>query len=168
MNGWRHSAMRHADRHASRLHKRPSSSSSETLDPLSLRPEGALVIAFYCDEYGQSWSPRWGRHSLAEGALGGAEEAVTRVAKELARVPGVHVEVYTDAQAENHGYDEAGVVWTHFDMYDVSRPADVFVAWRYWISLAVGASAPQRYLYLQDHMTCAPRRCVPDRRRRAL
>ncbi|CAM9221466.1 unnamed protein product [Discosporangium mesarthrocarpum] len=130
------------------------------------------VIAIYCHEYGNEWFPHWGPSSMGKG-LGGSEESVVFISRELAQL-GFWVEVYADPSEEDMGLDlgwsrgadvgergiegggrvedrGGGVVWYSFKAYDVSRPADIFVAWRYHISLALGQGSPHRYLWLQDN-----------------
>ena len=58
-----------------------TSSTMQTLG-VSMAP-CATVVAIYCHEYGQTWWPAWGPSSLATNGLGGAEEAVVFVAREL-------------------------------------------------------------------------------------
>ena len=93
------------------------------------------MVAFYCHEYGNAWFPNWGPSNLGQG-LGGSEEAVVHLSRELARL-GFWVEVYADPTASDVGRDRGvgegsggGVVWYPYQAYDVSRPPDVFVAWR--------------------------------------
>lgn len=43
------------------------------------------VIAIYCHEYTNAWFPNWGPSSLGKG-LGGSEEVVIYVSRELARL----------------------------------------------------------------------------------
>lgn len=98
-----------------------------------------MVVAFYCFEYGNEWFPNWGPSSLGKG-LGGSEEVVIHLSRELARL-GFWVEVYADPIGDDVGLDtgvggendgvSGGVVWYPHKAYDVSRPPDVFVAWRY-------------------------------------
>lgn len=96
------------------------------------------MVAFYCFEYGNAWFPNWGPSSLGHG-LGGSEEVVIHLSRELAKL-GFWVEVYADPVGNDVGRDRGfegaedggagGVVWYPYKAYDVSRPPDVFVAWR--------------------------------------
>ncbi|KAH8079204.1 protein N-acetylglucosaminyltransferase [Aureococcus anophagefferens] len=101
---------------------------------------GNLVVAIYCDECGQTWWPDWGPSSLETGGLGGSEEAVVFVARELAK-RGHAVEVYNECADRDLGDDRFGVAWLRHATYDASRPPDVFVAWRYHVSTAVADPA---------------------------
>ncbi len=113
------------------------------------RPAGKIVIAFYCDEYGQSWWPHWGPWLNGSG-LGGSEEALIAVAEQLAAFDDVHVEVYNDPLAEHVG-EHRHVWWYPVSWYDGEAAApDVFVAWRYPVSLAVSGGARVRYVWLHD------------------
>ncbi|KAK7242259.1 protein N-acetylglucosaminyltransferase [Aureococcus anophagefferens] len=115
------------------------------------RRAGNLVVAIYCDEYGQTWWPDWGPSSLETGGLGGSEEAVVFVARELAK-RGHAVEVYNECADHDLGDDAHGVAWLRHATYDASRPPDVFVAWRYHVSTAVAdpATHGKVYAWLQD------------------
>lgn len=94
------------------------------------------MVAFYCFEYGNAWFPNWGPSSLGKG-LGGSEEVVIHLSRELARL-GFWVEVYADPIGPDVGRDRGGdtaeggggVIWYPHTAYDVSHPPDVFVAWR--------------------------------------
>lgn len=94
------------------------------------------MVVLYCFEYGNEWFPNWGPSSLGKG-LGGSEEVVVHLSRELARL-GFWVEVYADPKGSDLGIDRgagrlhggAGVVWYPYKAYDVSNPPDVFVAWR--------------------------------------
>lgn len=98
-------------------------------------PPPTAVVALYCFEYGNAWFPNWGPSSLGKG-LGGSEEVVVHLSRELARL-GFWVEVYADpiggdvGRDRGVGRDGGGVVWYPYKAYDLSRPPDVFVAWRY-------------------------------------
>ncbi len=92
------------------------------------------VIAFYCEEYGQSWWPQWGSWNLRDNrAVGGSEEAVIHLARNLAalRHPKAHgdspsgsakfhVEVYADPAAANIGVHD-GVAWYPSTYYCIAR-----------------------------------------------
>ena len=98
---------------------------------------GRNSVAIYCDEYGQTWWPRWGPRSLLEGGLGGSEEAVVFMAREMAFL-GWAVEIYASPPDQLVGLDPSSqVMWLPFEVYDVAHPPDVFVAWRYHISAAL-------------------------------
>ena len=83
--------------------------------------------------------------------MGGSEEAVVFVSRELARL-GHRVEVYNECADGDLGLDAHGVRWLRHATYDHTTPPDVFVAWRYHISTALaGADRPKRiYAWLQD------------------
>lgn len=135
----------------------------------SLKPEpepepqrsAARSVAIFCDEYGQTWWPKWGPSSLARGGLGGSEEAVVFLSRALAvrgRAAaqagggsrgvggssggggGFTVDVYGDFPAEDLGRDAWGVTWRPLADFDPQAPPSVFVAWRYHISAALALS----------------------------
>lgn len=112
-----------------------------------------MVIAFYCHEYGQEWWEHWGPSSLETG-LGGSEEAVVFLARELQKL-GYWVEVYGDPSPQDISTldqaDEDIVRWYPHYAYDVDdRGVDMFVAWRYHISLAMGQAAWKKFLWMHD------------------
>ena len=96
-------------------------------------------IAFYCNEFGNTWWPKWGPSSLENGAIGGSEEAVIMIAEELAKL-NYDVTVYADPNPEEIGTRVRGVLWMHYLSYDISNPPDVLVAWRY--SISIGGLCP--------------------------
>ena len=112
------------------------------------RPDVKPTLAIYCYEYGQSWWPKWGPDSPTRGGVGGSEEAVIFLGRELAAW--YHVEVYADPREEFYGKLIDGVLWMPHTAFDVDRRFDVFVAWRYHISLALARSCVQKFLWLQD------------------
>ena len=147
----------------------------------------SFKIAFYCNEYGQSWWPKWGPHSFQiensslsydnrSRGVGGSEEAVYFLAIELARL-GYRVDVYGDITNDEHNkvvfnserdFGIGQVRWLQMSsfnangcLFDVTPGShfdglcyDVFIAWRYSISLILGLhSAKQRFLWLHDLVT---------------
>ena len=141
------------------------------------RPVGVPVLAIYCNEYGQTWWPRWGPSSIhgtegsqqnkqdqgGKGGLGGSEEAVVYLSREMAKL-GYWVEIYTDPPDDDLGLelrDEesgGGIVWYPFRIFNPATLSvdDTFVAWRYHISVFLGFGsregdrAPRRFVWLQD------------------
>ena len=69
---------------------------------------------------------------------------------------GYNVIVYAEPLAEERGLDDTtGVIWRDIDDYDMESPPDIFVAWRYHISLALAINSefarPKKvFLWLQD------------------
>ncbi|KAG7389404.1 hypothetical protein PHYBOEH_007514 [Phytophthora boehmeriae] len=117
------------------------------------RPEYKIVIAIYCHEYGQAWWEPWGPSSLKTG-LGGSEEAVVFLARELQKL-GYWVEVYGDPPPGDISRpDQASndvVRWYPLYAYDIDDAGvDIFVAWRYHISLAMGKAVRKKYLWMHD------------------
>jgi protein O-GlcNAc transferase len=121
---------------------------AEAREAVMNRPAGVISVAIYCHEYGQTWWPAWGPSSISKG-VGGSEEAVIFLSREL-RKRGLWVEVYANPPPHECGVDEAGVLWLkHYD-YNADKPADIFVAWRYHISMGVGMNSKGRFVWLQD------------------
>lgn len=106
-----------------------------TADEIRIPSSGGLYVIIYCNEYGNTWWPHWGPHSMQTGAIGGSEEAVIVVAEELALL-GHLVEVYADAQQDVGGQENRGVRWFNYREYnpEAENIPDVFIAWRYAIS----------------------------------
>jgi hypothetical protein len=112
---------------------------------------GVQVVAIYCNEYGQTWWPGWGPSFINTG-LGGSEESAVFISRELARL-GYWVEVYAAPNEVDLGHDKGYVpgtmpwaqnapVWYHYEAYELHHPADIFVAWRYHISMALALPPP--------------------------
>lgn len=118
---------------------------------IEARARAKLVIVIYCDEYGQTWWPNWGPSSLKTNGLGGSEEAVVFVGRELVK-RGHAVEVYNECSDADLGLDAYGIRWLRHATFQDEEPPDVFVAWRYHVSTAVVApySPTKVYAWLQD------------------
>eukprot|EP00903_Cladosiphon_okamuranus_P011215 g10582.t1 len=115
-----------------------------------------IVVAVYCYEYGSAWFPNWGPSDLDLGrGLGGSEEVVVHLSRELANL-GFWVEVYADPKErdvgrdDGYGRDGGGVVWYPYKAYDISRPPDVFISWRYDLSLYLADGSGRRFLWVHD------------------
>ncbi|RLN32139.1 hypothetical protein BBJ28_00007066 [Nothophytophthora sp. Chile5] len=118
------------------------------------RPSHKVVLAIYCNEYGQSWWGQWGPSSVEESGLGGSEEAVVFLSRELQKL-GYWVEVYGNPPPQDISTidqaDEDAVRWYPHYAYDVEDTGvDMFVAWRYHISLALGKAARKAFLWMHD------------------
>lgn len=118
------------------------------------RPNGRTVVVIYCYEYGNSWWSPWGPSSLEKG-IGGSEEAVIHLARELQQL-GYWVEVYGELPEHDITHTHSSeqddqVLWYPHTSYDMDDDCvDVFIAWRYYFSLALGINARSRYLWLHD------------------
>ena len=126
------------------------------------------VVAIYCNEYGQTWWKNWSYSSAKRGGLGGSEESVLFISRELARL-GYTIVIYNEVLDEEAGVDpeNENVFWTHWKNYDVADPPDVFIAWRYHLSLALagvgdtdgnftaGLRPKKTFLWLQDAVPTA-------------
>jgi tetratricopeptide (TPR) repeat protein len=113
------------------------------------RPEDKPVMAIYC---GGSREP-WGPFSVDEG-IGGSEEAVIFLAREMARL-GWYVEVYGFPPKDQIGLVHDGVCWMPFFAWGEDEPADVFVGWRQMrpkqaFDAGLGGTSGQRWLWLHD------------------
>ncbi|KAG2781302.1 hypothetical protein PC129_g259 [Phytophthora cactorum] len=117
------------------------------------RPDHKVVVTFYCHEYGQAWWGKWGPTSLNSG-LGGSEEAVVFLSRELQKL-GYWVEIYGDPSPQDISTldqaDEDNVRWYPHYTYDINdKGVDIFVAWRYHISMAMGRAARKKFLWMHD------------------
>ncbi|EKX49736.1 hypothetical protein GUITHDRAFT_135897 [Guillardia theta CCMP2712] len=118
------------------------------------RPKGKKVIAFLCvsktpNEHGGTWSSR----SLERGGIGGSEEAVVLISRELVE-RGYHVEVYGYPAREDVGPDKHGVVWLPVSSYFTNDlpPPHVLVSWRCYAMAAEGGATTLKYLWLHDRV----------------
>jgi hypothetical protein len=117
----------------------------------------SLTVVFYCNEYGNAWWPNWGPSSLANNGngLGGSEEAVIYISRQLANF-GYNIEIYAEPLSSDMGYEinsenSLGTIqWFHYLQFDISRKVDVFISWRYSVSLPLGINANKVLLWLHD------------------
>jgi hypothetical protein len=110
-----------------------------------------LRIVIYCNEYGNAWFPRWGPRSPELGGAGGSEEAAIFISRELAAL-GHRVEVYADPPEQDWGVTPAsgGAVWLPLRAFDPDEQPgpDLFVSWRYLVSMALARGARRKLLWL--------------------
>ncbi len=117
-------------------------------------------IVIYCYEYGNEWWPNWGPSRVLSGnsGIGGSEEAVVYLSVELAKL-GYNVEIYADPPAEDistiqYRVNEdifGSVSWYHYSAYDPDRlDYDVFISWRYAVSMPLSSKHRLRVLWLHD------------------
>ena len=103
-------------------------------------------IIFYCGNSFEEWSPK------SEGAgIGGSEEAVINMARELAKL-GNKVTVYNKCGDDEGTYD--GVKYENYEYFDDVK-CDVLVFWRqpsYVFELKTRYNATQTFLWLHDTM----------------
>lgn len=98
-------------------------------------------VIIYCGESTHPWSP----NSVRKG-IGGSEEAVIYISKELAKL-GWNVDVYCICDAEGN-YD--GVMWKSLWSYTDNEKCDVFVAWRNPEFLRIAPKTGKKYMWLHD------------------
>jgi glycosyltransferase involved in cell wall biosynthesis len=85
-----------------------------------------------------------------DGGIGGSEEAVVFLSRELA-AQGWQVVVYAFPPPNETGLDAHGVYWTQYSAWDESRPWDVYVGWRQFRGIDPrGSKAKQRWLWMHD------------------
>jgi glycosyltransferase involved in cell wall biosynthesis/tetratricopeptide (TPR) repeat protein len=92
-------------------------------------------------------------------AIGGSEEAVVYLAYELAKF-GYNIEIYTDIPLEDRYFTSyqspdtstaiGRVQWFHYLDFNISRSIDVFISWRYALSLSLSINCQRKYLWLHD------------------
>ena len=131
----------------------PVESESESESAAKPKPNPkALRIVIYCNEYGNTWFPRWGPRSPELGGMGGSEEAAIFLSRELAAL-GHRVEVYADPPEQDWGITPAsgGAVWLPLRAFDPdAQPGpELFVSWRYLVSMALARGARRKLLWLQ-------------------
>ena len=89
----------------------------------SAKRNGRKILVIYCNEYEQTWWPNWGPNSMDTGGVGGSEEAVIFLSKELRQKFGYHVEVYGEALPQDWGDTTTGVWWLPHQIYNALAPA---------------------------------------------
>lgn len=100
-------------------------------------------MTFYCGDNFDDWGPR-----SVETGIGGSEEAVICMARELA-VLGCDVSVYCRLSPDSPERDR-GVRWLPFQSFSDDEPGDVFIAWRRPEYLERGRKWRQRHQWLHD------------------
>lgn len=110
---------------------------------------GDKTVAILC-----GWGPlgNWGPKSLDKG-LGGSEEAVIRLSRELMNL-GYHVTIF-GTPGEEHGYHEAirgkgSVRWLHYWELNTKDEFDIFISWRNQEVFENKINARKSYLWLHD------------------
>ena len=88
-----------------------------------------------------SWDPTF----VESGGLGGSEEAVVYLAQALTEI-GYNVTVYGEMSGGQFG----SVLYQHISMFNVLDPGDIFIAWRYPLSIELGKHAKVKLLWLHD------------------
>lgn len=107
------------------------------------RPDALDTVMIFC---GPGAAGCWGPSDLETG-LGGSEEAVVYLSRELVRL-GYHVEVYAAPRLEECGTDEHGVVWAPWAAWE-DREGH-FIQWRGTNRLEAATRASARYVWLHD------------------
>lgn len=87
--------------------------------PKKVWPEKSIV--FYCGQAMEPWGPDY-----LEGGMGGSEEAIVYLSRELAK-QGWEVTVYND---RDEAYDDNGVTYLPWSSMNPADEFNVFVAWR--------------------------------------
>lgn len=97
----------------------------------------------------------WGPWSLNEGGIGGSEEAVVRLSRELTAI-GWSVTVY-GTPGEKAGIDSwggagKGVLWKQYWEFNAKDQFDVLIGWRQPTFFDFKLKARKKYLWLHDRM----------------
>lgn len=98
------------------------------------------------------WGPlgNWGPKSMEKG-LGGSEEAVIRIGRELWDA-GYEVVVYGTPGEEAGNDEESGVVYKHYWEFNSKDTFDIFISWRSPEQFDKKINARKSYLWLHDVM----------------
>ena len=99
-------------------------------------------IAILCGKGFEKWSPK-----NLEGGIGGSEEAVIYLSKELTKL-GWKVTVFADPQEDKGIYD--GVTYLPYQYLNLNDTFNVFIAWRNIAFLDNKIKARKAYLWLHD------------------
>lgn len=138
--------------HAERAHLRAKSGADVVVADVheagrmeSPRQQSVVIyIRQLLDEINEPWGPS----SLIQKGIGGAGEAVVWLARKFAQM-GYFTEVYGNVPEADLGFDDGGVMWRQFWEYDERTRCDVFVVWwDHLDSVAIGAAAKARYVWL--------------------
>ena len=98
-------------------------------------------VVIYCGPTKELWSP-----ISTKTGIGGSEEAVINMAKELSRL-GYYVDVYCDC--DTPGLYE-GAVWHQYESYLRDEPCDIFIAWRGAIFIDFAPKDSRVFLWIHD------------------
>ena len=104
-------------------------------------PQSGKKLVFYCGTSYEDWDDT----SMQDG-IGGSEEAVIHMARQLAKL-GWEVEVYNQCRQAG---ERQGVRWCPIWEYDPAMTADVFIAWRDSRSIALAPENSYCVLWLHD------------------
>jgi hypothetical protein len=138
--------------HAERAHLRAASAADVVVADVheagrmeSPRQQSVVIyIRQLLDEIKEPWGPS----SLIQKGIGGAGEAVVWLARKFAQM-GYFTEVYGNVPDADLGFDDGGVMWRQFWEYDERTACDVFIVWwDHLDSVAIGAAAKTRYVWL--------------------
>ena len=138
--------------HAERAHLRAASAADVVVADVheagrmeSPRQQSVVIyIRQLLDEIKEPWGPS----SLIQKGIGGAGEAVVWLARKFAQM-GYFTEVYGNVPDADLGFDDGGVMWRQFWEYDERTACDVFIVWwDHLDSVAIGAAAKARYVWL--------------------
>ena len=123
--------------------------------PIKLaRPASTTVVAIFClHRTPDAPGGRWGSNSLEQRGIGGSEEAVIHVSRELAAL-GYHVEVYAYPPDSEVGMDRFGVWWLPVHWYGaIGLPSPhVFISWRAYALALQGGPSALNFLWLHDRV----------------
>lgn len=113
-----------------------------------LRDSAAPQLVIFCPLKAVYGDGTWGPSSVDTTGIGGSEEAVILLSRELVR-QGFVVRVYCYLRPDDAGRDKHDVVWLPIELFDPDREiADVFVSWRSYRGLLLGRKSSHRYLWL--------------------
>lgn len=112
-------------------------------------------IAIFC---GNSAEGIWGPWGIEEGGMGGSEEAVIQLSKQMTKL-GWDVTVYATPGAKAGDYE--GVHWRQYWEFNPKDKFDVFIAWRTPWFFDQHYSARKSFLWLHDVMD--KREFTPER-----
>lgn len=112
-----------------------------------------MNIVFFCGPSSESWSPK-----SVESGIGGSEEMVINLAKELAKKD--KVKVYNRCSNDAGEYD--GVVYENYEDFDQEDNIDVLIVWRtpnLLLKYGLDKIKAKKYLWLHD--TINPLEVIP-------
>ena len=137
-----HELMWLAEKLPKRLHDLPAFGRALSVD---LDKVEGKTVAIFCGSHGSGKKMGWDPCDV-EGGIGGSEEAIVRLGKEMA-LKGAHVEVYGPFAKE---VEQDGVFYKHFTHWAPERSFDLFVAWRFGEFISVGKASKHRVMWIHD------------------
>eukprot|EP00941_MAST-03F_sp_MAST-3F-sp1_P002687 g2687.t1 len=104
-------------------------------------------LTIFCPLKGEWNDGLWGPSSIDTTGIGGSEEAVILLSRQLSKF--YSVRVYAYLKHSDIGYDKYGVHWIPVQLYDAETDAaDIFVSWRSYRSILIPRKESLKFIWL--------------------